>query len=409
VSVDDRRPAADSTDDADAYERSPADWGPLGVLPRLVGRQVRLTSRLARVGSDAGLGAAVRWLNDELKSEAKVGPPEVLWRPSGLRRTGLVAHLVWPRLSTRLGLGVETPLAHAVVDRLLGFFRLDEESHRQLSPVEWGVMTFAVAETFHRLDDTPGPLGPWDLVIDRVGPDPFDLTGLGQVVTVRWPVRLGSISGSLRVWLPENLVTRWLKAPPVPSATAAPPLTPTPGQPDLAGDWRARAGTVSLPRGLKTLRPGGVLPLTESRLEGTPQSPAGQVELTLALAGSDGHFILPAEPVASSGGAHLTLTGPLRHVPSPREPIAVSNQALTPNPDPTDAQATQVPVTLVVELGRVNLTVARLADLKPGDVVELGRHSREPVELTSAGRLVARGELVQIDTELGVRVTHVFL
>jgi type III secretion system YscQ/HrcQ family protein len=69
----------------------------------------------------------------------------------------------------------------------------------------------------------------------------------------------------------------------------------------------------------------------------------------------------------------------------------------------------EVPVTLVVELGRVNLTLTRLADLKPGDVVELGRHSREPVELTSGGRLVARGELVQIDTELGVRVTRVFL
>jgi type III secretion system YscQ/HrcQ family protein len=66
-------------------------------------------------------------------------------------------------------------------------------------------------------------------------------------------------------------------------------------------------------------------------------------------------------------------------------------------------------VTLVVELGRINLPLRRLADLKPGDVLELGRHAREPVELTSGGRLIARGELVQIDTELGVRVTNVFL
>ena len=35
-------------------------------------------------------------------------------------------------------------------------------------------------------------------------------------------------------------------------------------------------------------------------------------------------------------------------------------------------------MTLVVELGRVNLTLARLADLKPGDVIELGRHSASP-------------------------------
>jgi type III secretion system YscQ/HrcQ family protein len=79
------------------------------------------------------------------------------------------------------------------------------------------------------------------------------------------------------------------------------------------------------------------------------------------------------------------------------------------NPPPTQSAPADIPVTLVVELGRVNLTLSRLADLKPGDVVELGRHSREPVELTSNGKLVARGELVQIDTELGVRVTNVFL
>ena len=68
-----------------------------------------------------------------------------------------------------------------------------------------------------------------------------------------------------------------------------------------------------------------------------------------------------------------------------------------------------IPVTLTVELGRVSLPLRRLADLKPGDVLELGRHAREPVELTSGGRTVARGELVQIESELGVRVTHVFL
>ncbi|MFO0908262.1 MAG: FliM/FliN family flagellar motor switch protein [Isosphaeraceae bacterium] len=80
-----------------------------------------------------------------------------------------------------------------------------------------------------------------------------------------------------------------------------------------------------------------------------------------------------------------------------------------PSDRPTLAETPDIPVTLVVELGRLNLTLNRLADLKPGDVVELHRHSREPIELTSNGRAVARGELVQIDSELGVRITHVLL
>ena len=78
-------------------------------------------------------------------------------------------------------------------------------------------------------------------------------------------------------------------------------------------------------------------------------------------------------------------------------------------PASASAGPLDVPVTLTVELGRVNLTVSQLADLKPGDVVELGRNSRAPVELTSGGRMVARGELILIDTDLGVRVTSVFL
>ena len=67
------------------------------------------------------------------------------------------------------------------------------------------------------------------------------------------------------------------------------------------------------------------------------------------------------------------------------------------------------PVTLTVELGRVSIPLDRLVKLAPGDVLELGRHTREPVELTSGGRLIARGELVRVDTELGVRVTQIFL
>ena len=90
-------------------------------------------------------------------------------------------------------------------------------------------------------------------------------------------------------------------------------------------------------------------------------------------------------------------------MPAPTEPTA------GPSTGSGAVAPADVPVTLTVELGRINLPLVRVADLKPGDVLELGRRAQEPVELTSGGRLVARGELVQIDNELGVRVTHVFL
>ena len=165
-----------------------------------------------------------------------------------------------------------------------------------------------------------------------------------------------------------------------------------------------------MPRGLGRLRVGGVLPIDGRALQGTPQSPTGVIRLVLELADRGGRCSIPAEAVPHSGGGRLIVTSTLQNDPIPRESLSMSSPSELPPPSTGAGTApAEIPVTLVVELGRVNLTLARLADLKPGDVVELGRHSREPVELTSGGRLVARGELVQIDTELGVRVTHVFL
>ena len=83
---------------------------------------------------------------------------------------------------------------------------------------------------------------------------------------------------------------------------------------------------------------------------------------------------------------------------------AEPSRAAGPVVDPMDA-----PVTLTVELGRLTLPLSRLAGLKAGELLELDRHSREPVEISSNGRIVARGDLVLIDSDLGVRVTSVFL
>jgi type III secretion protein Q len=64
----------------------------------------------------------------------------------------------------------------------------------------------------------------------------------------------------------------------------------------------------------------------------------------------------------------------------------------------------QLPVTLEVELARVEVTLADLARLEPGAALPLGVDRRGLVTLRSGGRAVARGELVEIDGAVGVRV-----
>ena len=415
----DSKPAMAASPVADP-ERDPFDG-----LPRLTTRQVRLERWLVAWTRDGRLPPALEWLDAGCGGSIAVDRPEILWRPSGLNRPGMIAHLMMPRLSKRLAIGIENALAHAVVDRLLGFDRAFAESRLQLTPVEWGIWTFLILRALDGLDSTtatdgaPRPvngdsLGPGDLRLDRAGPDALEPTGLGSIVTVRWGVRVGTVSGSVRLWIPESLVRRQLEPSAVVSSGDAPgPVVP---RGELAGLWRVEAGTVAMPQGLKRLRVGGVLPLSDSRLSGPAASPTGSVDLVLDLHGGEGRFRIPVLPVADSGGRLVRIEGGLVHEPRPCDPILVPvkenrtmSQPIAPVPPAPDVAPLDVPVTLTVELGRVNLALSRLADLKPGDVVELSRHSRAPVELTSNGRLVARGELVLIDTDLGVRVTSVFL
>ena len=59
-----------------------------------------------------------------------------------------------------------------------------------------------------------------------------------------------------------------------------------------------------------------------------------------------------------------------------------------------------------VELGRVRLKVRELLRLGEGSVVELDRAAGAPVDVLVNGSLIARGEVVVVGDELGVRVTE---
>src|SRR3954462_12970301 len=66
-----------------------------------------------------------------------------------------------------------------------------------------------------------------------------------------------------------------------------------------------------------------------------------------------------------------------------------------------------VPVELAVEIGRTRMTIGETLDLRPGSVVSLDRLAGEPVDLLVNGKRIARGEVVAIDEEFGLRLTEV--
>jgi flagellar motor switch protein FliN/FliY len=62
---------------------------------------------------------------------------------------------------------------------------------------------------------------------------------------------------------------------------------------------------------------------------------------------------------------------------------------------------------VTVELGRTRMSVRDLLALTPGTVLELDRAAGSPADLLVNGRLIARGEVVVVDEDFGLRVTEI--
>ena len=66
-----------------------------------------------------------------------------------------------------------------------------------------------------------------------------------------------------------------------------------------------------------------------------------------------------------------------------------------------------VPLRISVELGKTTMTIRDVLALGPGSVMELDKMAGEPVDIVANDKLIARGEVVVVDENFGVRVTDI--
>ncbi|NUM36063.1 MAG: flagellar motor switch protein FliN [Candidatus Brocadiae bacterium] len=66
-----------------------------------------------------------------------------------------------------------------------------------------------------------------------------------------------------------------------------------------------------------------------------------------------------------------------------------------------------IPVTIAVELGRVQMPIEEILLLGPGSMIMLKRQVNEPIDLLVNGKLVGRGEIIAADESFGVRITEI--
>ncbi|KWW10926.1 MULTISPECIES: flagellar motor switch phosphatase FliY [Peribacillus] len=66
-----------------------------------------------------------------------------------------------------------------------------------------------------------------------------------------------------------------------------------------------------------------------------------------------------------------------------------------------------IPLQVTVELGRTKRSVKDILELSSGSIIELDKLAGEPVDILVNSRLIAKGEVVVIDENFGVRVTDI--
>lgn len=66
-----------------------------------------------------------------------------------------------------------------------------------------------------------------------------------------------------------------------------------------------------------------------------------------------------------------------------------------------------VPLEVTVELGRTNKSIKEILDFAPGTIIELDKLAGEPVDVLVNGKFVAKGEVVVIEENFGIRLVEI--
>jgi flagellar motor switch protein FliM len=332
---------------------------------------------------------------------------------------------------TRGFLEVELGLAHAAIDMLLGGGG-EAISLRPLTDLEEGVMTYVIIETLKALSPTVDPSLPRLRLegVSRGFEDAVQLIGdETYLAVVQLKASFGAHAGYVRIFIPATVL-----------AVANPPSDAAVRQARRAADagmhanrlsavktWlRAEIAQVEISAAdLKQVRERDVV-LVEGVTARPDKGEGGTAKLKIGP-GRNGHF--DAEVVVENGRYHAKLTAlvvdgegagdALEEEPLDLSEAAKPEDSTNPgtNPRAKDGKVDEtlkgsegaellndIPLQVAVELARVPITAEEVVALKVGQVIDLNRVAGEPIDLSVNGKIVARGELVEVDGNLGVRV-----
>jgi flagellar motor switch protein FliM len=358
-------------------------------LPRLARGQVALLDRLS-----GWLAGRATWtcggLEPALGAPLEIGARELGAGPR--RAPGEASQLV--RLEhagtgAQALLEVDAPVALELVWLCLsGSVDASIAAPRPLDRVEQGVLLYLAARALWSLWGPAGPLRVAGLGCEA------DLRD-GDCVVVHLELRAGAARGHGWLHLPPALGAA---LPPAPARRAADGLPPLPAAVHVVAGW-VRLSAAQL----ASLAPGDAVLFDEAwcAVDAATGALGGSPRLRLPLGRPRWVADLPA------GGRELAITRAILRERADGDGGEIMDQAEDRLPGTPAELLEEIPAELSVELGRVALTARAALELRPGQTLRLGRRPGDLVDVRVGPSLVARGELVQVDGELGVLIREV--
>jgi flagellar motor switch protein FliN len=225
---------------------------------------------------------------------------------------------------------------------------------------------------------------------------------LGTTITVApstvgdghgWTLRItlsGALSGTMAVWTSEAdavvLAQRVMSMDEAPDTATIVDM--------LREMWTQAASALALKE-----------PFT--RVKAALDTPAAGAPESDGLAAYELH-VAEGVSVRLSLAGDVTVTPIAASIATPAPPPTRSSALVAAAPE-DDANARlevvlDIDLPLIVRFGRTSMSLKALADLGPGSIVDMGRSPDEPVEMLIGDRVIARGEVVVVGGNYGVRI-----
>lgn len=312
---------------------------------------------------------------------------------------------------------LDPSIATLCIDRLLGGNGDVGRIQRPLTEIEEGVLSFILLKAMgfvHEGWETGRELA---LTLDRFASRLEELQSIIDAVpgyhALALSISVGKKVGYLRLLIPDTLITDHFQQ--VVAQSGGPQseqehmrtVFAALGEREVVG--RVEVAQLDLgPDDIADLETGDIVILESHQLALTPQGLTGTAFVKIGTGQNGG---LKAQIESDGDRSRLVVANIVVQEEPAESQMADSNggdiEGTDDNLPETEGLLRDVPAPVVVELGRIRMNTAQVIRLRQGQILRLPRGPNDPVDLVVNGKVFARGELIEVDGELGVRLLQV--